>query len=330
MSAQPRLSIGLPVYNGERYLAESLDALLGQSYKDYELIISDNASTDGTADICRQYADDDDRIRYIRQPKNIGAAPNHNFVFSKAKGELFKWAAADDLYARDLLERCVEALDEHPDFVLADSWTAAFNDAGDVLQALPYPLTTDSSSAPERFRSMLFGTSKIGAGLIQADDMYGVMRTDMLRRIPPHGSFFHADRVLMAEIALNGRFFQIPDWLYFRRDHPDRPQHAARSVRRWCANLDPRRGDPLRNPTARLIAEYLWGYQAAIRRAPLSAADRRACEVILLQWIASRAQPALRRVTRGRSAEGGPVTVPRPAKSICLDAIVPGRGREQR
>lgn len=136
-SGEARLSIGLPVYNGERYLAESLDALLGQTYKDFELIISDNASTDGTAGICREYARQDPRIRYVRQTKNIGAAPNHNFVLSEAKGELFKWAAADDLYARDLLERCIAALDEHPDFVLADSWTAAISDSGTSSKRCP-------------------------------------------------------------------------------------------------------------------------------------------------------------------------------------------------
>ena len=104
MTAAPRLSVGLPVYNGENYLAESLEALLGQSYEDFELIISDNASTDGTADICRRYGKQDSRIRYIRQPRNIGLAPNHNFVFEQSRGEFFKWAAADDLYGRDLLQ----------------------------------------------------------------------------------------------------------------------------------------------------------------------------------------------------------------------------------
>ena len=111
MNAAPRLSIGLAVYNGENYLAESLDALLGQSYEDFELIISDNASTDGTAAICGRYEKQDPRIRYIRQPHNIGLAPNHNFVFEQARGELFKWASHDDLYARDLLKRCVGALE---------------------------------------------------------------------------------------------------------------------------------------------------------------------------------------------------------------------------
>ena len=111
MSQVPRLSVGLPVYNGENFLAESLEAMLGQSYQDFELIISDNASTDGTGDICRRYARQDSRVRYIRQPLNIGLARNHNCLVAEARGELFKWASHDDLYARDLLERCVERTD---------------------------------------------------------------------------------------------------------------------------------------------------------------------------------------------------------------------------
>ena len=123
-STGPRLSIGLPVYNGEDYLAESLEALLGQTYEDFELIISDNASTDGTTDICRRYARQDSRIRYFRQSRNLGCNPNHNFVIEQARGELFKLASDDDLYARDLLKRCVDVLDECPRYVLVHSWSA--------------------------------------------------------------------------------------------------------------------------------------------------------------------------------------------------------------
>jgi len=92
MSTAPRLSIGLPVYNGENHLPESIEALLGQSYGDFELIISDNASTDSTPDICHGYGRQDSRIRYIRQPRDIGRVPNHNFLIEQARGELFKWA----------------------------------------------------------------------------------------------------------------------------------------------------------------------------------------------------------------------------------------------
>ena len=114
MNAQPRLSVGLPVYNGEKYLRESLDALLGQSYGDFHLIISDNASTDSTEEICREYLAKDSRISYFRQPVNIGATPNHNWTFDQSSTELFKWASYDDLYGRDLLARCIEALDADP------------------------------------------------------------------------------------------------------------------------------------------------------------------------------------------------------------------------
>ena len=283
MNAAPRLSIGLAVYNGENYLAESLDALLGQSYEDFELIISDNASTDGTADICDHYRKQDSRIRYIRQPRNIGLAPNHNFVFEQARGELFKWASHDDLYARDLLQSCVDALDENPQVVLAPSWTAMIDGSGTVEKKLEYPLATASLHAPERFRSMLFADG--------GDDVYGVMRTNILRRTALHGSHHHADRTITTEIALLGPFYQIQDWLYFRRDHPKRQERAFTTVRTRCANMDPRRADRLRHPAVRLYAEYILAYVAAIRRAPLSRADRQECYRCLAQWVTSRALP---------------------------------------
>jgi glycosyltransferase involved in cell wall biosynthesis len=328
LNAVPRLSIGLPVYNGERYLAKSLNALLSQTYEDFELIISDNASTDSTADICRRYEKADPRIRYVRQPRNIGAAPNHNFLFREARGELFKWAGADDLYARNLLESCIAELDEHPEAVLVHSWTAAIDSADNVTQTLKYPLTTDSTSAPERFRTMLFGSGEEDHGLIHSDDQYGVIRADVLRRVAPENSFYHADRVFMIEIALQGPFRQVPDWLYFRRDHADRPQHASPTVRGWCTNLDPRRADKLRNPTARLVAEFLWGYVAAIRRAPISAADRRQCYLHLYRKFSGRVRPVLTQSLRGGVFAYENVPIPTP-KEINLSEIVGGLEQER-
>jgi glycosyltransferase involved in cell wall biosynthesis len=144
MKAVPRLSVGLPVVNGEDYLVESLEALLGQTYGDFELILSDNASTDGTTDICQHYAKQDLRIRYFRQPRNIGCSPNHNFVIQEARAELFKMASHDDLYARDLLKRCVDALDEFPQFVLAHSWSALIDSSGTITNFVQYPVATDA------------------------------------------------------------------------------------------------------------------------------------------------------------------------------------------
>ena len=115
----PRVTIGLPVYNGQNYLVETLESLLAQTYTDFELVISDNASTDRTEAICRQYAAGDARIRYYRNDENIGASANYNRAFELGRGEYFKWAAHDDLLAPTYLERCVEVLDANPDVVLA-------------------------------------------------------------------------------------------------------------------------------------------------------------------------------------------------------------------
>ena len=340
MNAVPRLSIGLPVYNGEKYLAEGLEALLGQSYEDFELIISDNASTDGTAGICRRYEKQDSRVRYVRQPRNIGLVPNHNFVVGPARGELFKWAAHDDLYARDLLKRCVDALDENPRAVLAQSWSVRIDSSAAPTYLVKYPEATASPRAPERFRSMLFDGKR--------DYCYGIVRTDVLRRTPLHGSYHYAGHTIATEIALHGPFCQVPDWLFFRRDHPGQP---SLSVRDECAILDPRRADRLRNPAVRLYAEYIWGYLSAIGRAPLSPAERRQCYLHLARWLPARAIPARddpsgqpisikqpvlylsRRVASlvlpGRDAlavESTPAEQP----VISVDAVVPGRDRGPR
>lgn len=311
MNTIPRLSIGLPVYNGERYLAESLDALLGQTFEDYELIISDNASTDSTEDICRSYAARDGRIHYVRQATNIGACPNHNHTFHLARGELFKWASYDDLYGRDLLRSCVEALDARPEVVLAHSHEAIIDGTARITHTVDYPLDTDVESAPQRFRSLLFA--------VGGDDFYGVVRSDVLRRTPLNDSYHHSDRTLVAELALAGRFHQVPEVMFFRRDHPDRAERAKPTKRSRSANMDPRRGDRLRHPTARLLAEYVWGFVSAINRTPLSSADRRLCHLYLTRWLASRAVPGT-----AERLEDRPDDLP-DAATVSIGAIVAGQ-----
>jgi glycosyltransferase involved in cell wall biosynthesis len=310
MNKAARLSIGLPVYNGESHLAETIEALLGQSYGDFELIISDNASTDSTADICHSYGRQDSRIRYIRQPRNIGRVPNHNFLIEQARGELFKWAAGDDLYARDLLKRCVDALDENPRVVLAHAWEGIIDDSGTVIHVVDYPVATDAPRAPDRFRSMLFD----GWG----DDSYGIIRTEVLRRTPLHDSYHLADRTFTTELALHGPFYQVPDWLFFRRDAPPR----AVTLRERCAYMDPRRENRLRYPVARLYGEYAWAYISMIRRAPLTAAERQECYGHLARWAAGRFVPVVQRaLSRAKidnrvPADAEPAAAGRPAISV--------------
>ncbi|NKQ55746.1 glycosyltransferase family 2 protein [Amycolatopsis sp. K13G38] len=309
MTTVPRLSVGLPVYNGEDYLAEALDALLGQTFEDFELVISDNASSDGTEEICRTYLAKDSRIRYLRLEQNIGAAGNHNYVFGQCRGELFKWGSHDDLYGRDLLKRCVEALDERPSVILAHVHNAVIDGEGNVTYPFDYRLETDSPRAPVRFRSLLFEPG--------GDDFYGVMRADVLRRVKPHDSYHHADRTFVAEIALHGPFHQVPELLYFRRDHPGRAERANPTLRKRCANLDPKRADKLRHPMVRLLGEYVLGFVGAIRRAPLSAAERTECYRYLLEWATSRA--------RGGGGERIEDRAPVDFQEFSIDDIVAGR-----
>jgi glycosyltransferase involved in cell wall biosynthesis len=281
----PMVCIGLPVYNGERYLRESLDALLAQTFTDFELVISDNASTDTTAEICREYAERDPRIRYIRQSHNIGAAPNHNFVASQARGRYFKWASHDDLYHPELIEQCVQALEEHPEVVLAHCWDAYVDESGETTSLAPYLLDTANPSARARLRSLLFTPG--------GNDFYGVIRTEVLRRVRPHQTYYNADRTFMAGLVLAGRFHQVPRILYFRREHPGRASHGTRRAR--AAALGPGRANRIRNPMVRMYVEYVLDFARAVWAAPVSTRERVWCLLEVARWALSVLRPGRRR-----------------------------------
>src|ERR1700751_621643 len=131
----PKISIGLPVYNGEAYLAKAIESLLDQSYTDFEVIISDNASTDRTAEICRDFAARDSRIRFFQNQVNIGGVRNHNRVFELARGEFFKLASHDDLYPREMLKRCLEVFEKvPPSIAVVYSYFEVIDEFGNCLE----------------------------------------------------------------------------------------------------------------------------------------------------------------------------------------------------
>jgi len=146
---RPRVSIGMPVYNDDRFLPEALDALLGQTFADFELIIADNGSTDGTGRICRDYARRDPRIRYVRHASNLGQAANFEFVLGEAKGEWFMWAASDDRWDRDFVERLLNAATSHPDNIGAFC-PYVFTDESGVTLGGPRTFDYSSRSRPWR------------------------------------------------------------------------------------------------------------------------------------------------------------------------------------
>ena len=318
MRAAPRLTIGLPVYNGENYLAESLEALLGQSYEDFELVISDNASTDGTADICHRYGKQDSRIRYIRQPRNIGLQPNHNFVITQARGELFKMASHDDLYARDLLKRCVDALDEHPEVVIAHCWEAMIDTSGNVTKLLQYSVAADSPRAPERFRSMLFdGWDDYTYGVI-AD---GGPPPDA----PASAAITSQTGPSTPSSACKGRSIWSRTGCTSAGTIPNGPAPipCAPGARTWTRAGRTGCGTPLCVCTASTSGAM--SRPSGTRRCP--AADRKECYRYLARWLASRALPvAGRSLSGGALRSGGPTAAPDHA--ISVNALVAGQERK--
>jgi glycosyltransferase involved in cell wall biosynthesis len=278
----PTITIGLPVYNGEEYLEASLEGLLAQTYRDFELIISDNASTDRTPDICRAYASRDSRIRLVRQPHNLGAGPNHNLLVPMARGRYFKWAAHDDMYAPELLERCIAAFEDHPDAVLVNVGDVVVDPHGEVVERPDYRLDSSNPRPHLRLRSLLNTDG--------GNDIYGLIRTDVMSAVRPHNSYLHADRTFMAELALAGPWYQVPEILYFRRDHPNRTSRTS-SSRGFATRLDPRRQNRWRHPLLRLYVEYVWGWAQAVWSAPIPVGEKSRCMIEVATWFTGRLRP---------------------------------------
>lgn len=291
----PKVSIGLPVYNGEVYIEETLDSLLAQTYEDFELIIADNASTDSTEAICRAYAGRDTRIRYVRNRTNIGAAPNYTLVARLACGELFKWAAHDDVCDRDFLMRCVAALDAHPEALLAYPRTLVIDGGGAVIGEGGARPATCSPRPHQRLREM----AQLGTDVYP---IFGVIRADALRSVLPHRGYAGADRVLLVQLCLRGPFIEVPEALFRIRHHAgqysERFSTSHSSVSWWDAS------------ETKAVTWANWrrlsGLEEAVDDAPLSREERIRCYIVLLQWMRAH------------------------WKRLCLDAVVVGRHRLQR
>jgi glycosyltransferase involved in cell wall biosynthesis len=219
---KPRVSIALPVYNGQDYLAKALESIVSQTYQDFELIISDNASTDRTAAICREFAARDMRIHYHRQPHNLGAVANFNRVHELASGEYFKWAAHDDLLEPAYLAQCIAALDADPDAILCQSVVKIVDDQNRVLEVC-HPVGPGADSPRPSVR--------LAARLRQPRclDVFGVIRADTMRGLVIRGDHIGADRTFLSELALRGRFLLVDQPFLINREHPGRGTRIGRT-----------------------------------------------------------------------------------------------------
>ena len=212
----PEVSVGLPVYNGERYLANALERLLGQEFGDFELIISDNASTDGTEEICRVFAGKDRRIRYFRNEKNIGLAANHNRTFELSKGTYFKWAAHDDDFPSTMLARFVkEFRGAPPSVVVVYSHCEYINEGGEVVGINSDRVNKNDPWPHKRLAHLL-------RNINMYNSPYGLIRASALRQTRLNGLYPGSDYVLMSELAMLGVFIEIPEALLRIRQHSGR------------------------------------------------------------------------------------------------------------
>ena len=271
----PLVSIGLPVYNGGDYLRQTVEDLLAQSYTNFELIISDNASTDETEAICRQVAAQDSRIRYVRQPGNLGGAPNHNITYALARGEYFKWVGHDDRHAPTYLEACVKPLQEMADVALVYPKTMVINEAGDFLYHYEDNFHMTSDQPHLRLRRVL---EQPNSELLNPS--LGLFRRAIFDGRQPDGGYFASDRVILAEAASHGRFHEVPERLFSRRIYTKSTYWSAGSDEQIQSWFDPASKGKIMAPRWMKFV----GYISTIGRAPLTPGQRSRCHLELLRF----------------------------------------------
>lgn len=269
----PRVSIGLPVYNAEAFIAEAIESLLAQTYPNIEVIISDNASSDATAEICRHYASMDPRVVFHQNPTNIGSFLNHNQLVDMARGDYFMWAGHDDVRDPRYVEECLEVLEKQPHTVLCYAKEKHVDENGRVFECRAPHLALDDPDPAVRFSELMRLDSLI-------EYSYGLVRKSVMARTPLHGIYADSDRVLFAEIGLYGPFVELPHTLLIRKVHSNKSTVAYPSRQERVALFDPNGAGRITFPYCR---EFREGFQA-ISRVPLAPIDRMHCYRGMLAW----------------------------------------------
>jgi glycosyltransferase involved in cell wall biosynthesis len=252
----------MPAYNGERFIGDSIRCILEQSMQSLRLIISDNASTDMTEEICRSLATEDSRITYIRHPENLGATANYNFLARQANTEYFKWHSCNDLLSNDAIEKCVQLLDSHPDVTLVFPATYCFDQTVDGAPLYGKDPVADQERALERF----FHTID---SMALNNMMNGVVRLDALRKTSMLREFYFADRTLVAELALQGKLIEDGRCSFYRRMDESSATQKKSEVE-VLKHFDPSWKRPLAFTNWRVFASFmssLWSSDVGLGKA---------------------------------------------------------------
>ena len=221
-NAVPLVSIGLFLYNEGRFIRDSLTALLQQDYPNLEIIISDNCSTDETADICRELTTGDERVRFIRQETNIGAAANSIRVFEQASGRYIMWASGHDLWSVNMVSECVRMLEEHPGSAIAYARSDWIGVDGAALEKFSGGYDTRGMDSITRFFTVFWGN---------LHPVLGLIRMQYLRDIPKIHTCVGADQILLAELAFKGDFLYVTSASWSRRQFRKEESHTDKLQR---------------------------------------------------------------------------------------------------
>lgn len=269
----PYVSVGMPVYNGERFVAQAVVSILSQTFRDLELIISDNASTDATERICREYAERDSRIRYYRNEQNRGAAWNNNRVVELARGEYFKWQCHDDYCDPTFIEKCLAGIRGDPSVVLCYPRFVRVDEQGRRLGVKSSRVVGDAEPHT-RHRSLIYRRDS-------CEEIFGIARTAVVRKTSLIGPYSNADDTFLAELILHGRFLEIPEPLFFYRIHPGQSTRVYPSRLDRMAWFKPSAGAVFSLPFLRLFA----GHMSLVRRSPLAWREKVRCYWSLVGWF---------------------------------------------
>jgi glycosyltransferase involved in cell wall biosynthesis len=219
----PKIAIGVPIFNGENFLRQALDAIAGQTFPDFEVFLCDNASTDGTAEICREFVERDPRFRYFPSDTNRGAAWNFNRPVEMCRSPYFIWAAHDDRWRPTLLEKCSEALDLEPEIGLCYPRSVFIDEQNKELWHFDARLHLRDPDPIKRFTSFVRRYAEPDF----CNPVFGLYRMSVLRQVSVLPPYPGSDMVMMSEVALNSHVHEVPDVLFERRDHPKRSIRAS-------------------------------------------------------------------------------------------------------
>ena len=276
---RPILSVGLAVYNGDQYLASAIESILDQTFRDFELVISDNASTDRTAEIAQRFARADPRIRYHRNAHNIGGANNENLTFELSHGTYFRLAAHDDRCAPTLFAECVEVLEANPGVVLAYTHLVEIDEHDNELGVSREDRGTASTPAG-RLR-------ELSSRDHHCEATYGVMRSDIIRKCRLQENYTNSDRVWLCELAMRGPFAVVPKPLFFKR------YHAENEYIDWHARMawfQPGRHHRISIPNWLELRSLL----RLCFTAPITAEQRARCLAVIAGWVRRQWRPLAR------------------------------------